>query len=136
MRLNRGMFMTGAAAALVASCAPQPKTAATAPPPPAPAGAGAPVQCVTLTGIRETKVISDQVIDFYMKDGTVYRNTLPFACGGLMTNKAFGYETTLNQLCNVNTITVIFEGGGPRRGATCGLGNFVPQTPLPATAAK
>ena len=125
MRLNRTMLVAAATTALVAGCAPQPKPQLTTATPSYTDTPGGKQACVMITNIQESKVISDNVIDFYMRDGRVFRNTLPFTCGGLMTNKAFGYETSLNQLCNVNTITVIYTGGGPRKGATCGLGDFV-----------
>lgn len=135
MRLSTGMLVASATAALVAGCAPQPKTELATATPSYVDKPGAVQQCVMITNIQESKVISDNVIDFYMRDGRVFRNTLPYTCGGLMTNKSFGYETSINQLCNVNTITVIFTGGGPRRGATCGLGNFVLVQPSPTAQA-
>jgi hypothetical protein len=87
--------------------------------------------CVQLTRIRESRVVSDSVIDFIMNDGSTYRNTLPNPCPGLGINRAFGYETSINDLCSVSIITVIVQGGGPVRGASCGLGQFVPYTPPP-----
>ncbi len=87
--------------------------------------------CVRLTQVRESRVVSDSIIDFVMNDGSIYRNTLPYPCPGLAINRAFGYETSLNDLCSVNIITVIVQGGGPVKGSTCGLGKFVPYTPPP-----
>jgi hypothetical protein len=94
--------------------------------------AGEPQNCVNIARIRNTNVIDDQTIDFVMTDGTVFRNTLPFRCPGLGFERAFSYSTSISQLCNVNTITVVQQGGGPRRGATCGLGPFVPVKPAEA----
>ena len=96
--------------------------------------AGDPVACVSTNRIRETRVIDDQTIDFVMIDGTIFRNTLPNRCPGLGFERAFSYSTSINQLCNVNIITVINQGGGPRRGASCGLGMFVPVKPAEAPA--
>jgi hypothetical protein len=115
-------------AVLLASCAPAPKTPPPPPPPPISSNTGTRL-CVQLGQIRESRVVSDSVIDFVMIDGTTLRNTLPFPCPGLGMNRAFGYATSINQLCNTSTITVIVQGGGPVRGATCGLGVFVPYTP-------
>ena len=123
MRAKLGLA-AGLAALAACTQTPPPKLAAT--PPPATAAAQ---NCVALTSIRESRVVSDQVIDFYMNDGRVLRNTLPFQCSGLGIQRAFSYATSLNQLCNVDTITVIIQGGGPIRGATCGLGMFTPYTP-------
>jgi len=96
--------------------------------------AGDPVNCVTLSQLRETRVIDDQTIDFIMRDGTVLRNTLPNRCPSLGFERAFSYSTSLNRLCNVDIITVITQGGGPRRGASCGLGMFVPVKPADTPA--
>ncbi|MFN3592533.1 MAG: DUF6491 family protein, partial [Thermaurantiacus sp.] len=93
--------------------------------------AGEPVNCVQRNRIRSTHVLDDQTIDFVMTDGRVYRNTLPGRCPGLGFDRAFGYRTSVNQLCNVDIITVISSGGGPRRGASCGLGMFQPMQAPP-----
>jgi len=121
------------ASLLAASCAETPKPAAVAVAPPPVATPGA-QNCVRLTSIRESRIVSDKIIDFVMNDGSIYRNTLPNSCPGLAMNRAFGYATSLNDLCSVNTITVIIQGGGPVKGSTCGLGQFVPYTPPPKPA--
>lgn len=85
------------------------------------------VNCLTLTNIRETRVRSDSVIDFYTLGGKVYRNTLPNSCPSLGFEERFSYATSLSQLCNVDIITVLQNGGGNlMRGASCGLGKFQP----------
>ncbi len=98
--------------------------------------AGEPVACVQTSRIRSTHVLDDQTIDFIMTDGRVFRNTLPSRCPGLGFERAFAYRTSLSQLCNVDIITVLNTGGGPRRGASCGLGQFQPmQAPAGAGSA-
>ena len=92
--------------------------------------AGKPVSCVNLQSIRETRVRDDSTIDFYLNGGKTYRNTLPYKCSGLGFQQAFSYKTSLTRLCSVDLITVIQQGGGPIRGATCGLGQFQPVTGL------
>jgi len=96
--------------------------------------AGDPVNCVTLSQLRETRVIDDRTIDFILNDGTILRNTLPNRCPSLGFERAFSYSTSINRLCNVDIITVIAQGGGPRRGASCGLGMFVPVKPAETPA--
>jgi Family of unknown function (DUF6491) len=96
---------------------------------------GPPQNCVDTVRIRSTTVIDDQTIDFRMTDGTVFRNTLPNRCPGLGFERAFSYSTSINRLCNVDIITVLNQGGGIRRGASCGLGMFVPVKPADAQAA-
>jgi hypothetical protein len=94
--------------------------------------AGEPVNCVQINQIRRTTVQDDRTIDFEMRGGTIFRNTLPTGCPGLGFARAFSYRTSLSRLCSVDTITVVQQGGGPQMGATCGLGAFVPMKPAPA----
>jgi hypothetical protein len=82
--------------------------------------------CVQLNNIRDTRVRSDSVIDFYMRDGEIYRNTLPNSCPQLGFEESFGYKTSVNQLCSVDIITVLRRGGGGIPGVSCGLGQFQP----------
>ncbi len=117
--------MRTAVLALLAAMAAGPALAASPPAPP-PKPVGPPQTCVQITNIGQTTVVDDRTIDFAMKDGRVLRNNLPNNCPGLKINRSFGYETSLAQLCNVDIITVIVQGAGPRRGASCGLGKFTP----------
>jgi hypothetical protein len=127
-----------AAPLLLAACATAGDDAAPAPRGGASAASlvpdGEPVNCVQRNRIRSTNVIDDQTIDFVMTNGDIYRNTLPSRCPGLGFERAFGYRTSVSQLCNVDIITVLNTGGGPRRGASCGLGQFQPMRPAPDAA--
>lgn len=87
---------------------------------------GEAVDCIQLSHIRDSRVHSNNVIDFHMNNGQVYRNTLPNACPQLGFEEAFSYKTSLSKLCSVDIITVIRKGGGPMQGASCGLGTFQP----------
>ncbi|MBN8808927.1 MAG: hypothetical protein J0I47_11950 [Sphingomonas sp.] len=93
---------------------------------PAATPAGKAVDCVNTTDIQQTHVRSDQVIDFEMRGGRTYRNTLPYACPSLGFEQRFGYKLSTTQLCSVDTITVLQSGG--MRGPSCGLGQFQPVT--------
>jgi len=95
--------------------------------PPAAVALGAPVDCVQLTMIDRTRVWGDDVIDFHMRNGTVYRNTLPASCPNLGFEQRFAYKTATGQLCSVDTITVL-PTGSSIPGPTCGLGKFQPVT--------
>ena len=117
-----------AALALAACSAPE-----TAPPPAAAAPSTAGERCISLAAIRNTKVVDDSTIDFHMRDGRILRNTLPHSCPSLGFEEAFTYSTSLSQLCSTDIISVVHQGGGPRLGASCGLGSFVPYTPPPKT---
>lgn len=89
---------------------------------------GKPLECLQTTQIRDTQVRSDQVIDFVTNGGKVYRNTLDYPCPQLGFEKRFSHKSTLNEYCSTDTITVLLNEGGLRRGATCGLGKFQPVT--------
>lgn len=111
-----------------------PAPRANVPPPPTgqqSAAATTGPSCIELSRIRESKVLDDRTIDFVLRDGSVLRNTLPFSCPQLGFERAFSYSTSISRLCSVDIITVINQGGGVRTGASCGLGKFVPYTPVP-----
>jgi hypothetical protein len=91
---------------------------------------GKPITCVPVHSIRETRVRDDSTIDFYMLGGKVYRNRLPQACPELGFEERFSYETSIDQLCNVDIIHVLHDSP-PFRGASCGLGSFQPISGAP-----
>lgn len=86
------------------------------------------MNCVHIQRIRSTRVLDDRTIDFELINGSTLRNTLPNSCPSLGFEEAFSYSTSLAQLCSVDIITVLHQGGGQRRGASCGLGPFQPVT--------
>jgi hypothetical protein len=90
-----------------------------------------PHDCVVVSNIRQTVVLDDQTILFYMRGGKkdVYRNYLTHECPNLGREGRFAYEVRMNQICNIDLITVIQQFGpqlGP--GFTCRLGDFYPMT--------
>jgi hypothetical protein len=87
---------------------------------------GKPESCIPIAQIRESRVRDDSTIDFYTVGRRVYRNVLPHSCPSLGFEKAFSYATSLSQLCSTDIITVLHQGGGRVRGASCGLGQFQP----------
>jgi hypothetical protein len=64
-------------------------------------------QCIRMTSIDHTRVVDESNILFYMKGGEIYLNRLPHRCPGLRSRDPFMYRTSLNQLCNVDIITVL-----------------------------
>ncbi|AYJ84814.1 hypothetical protein D3Y57_01640 (plasmid) [Sphingomonas paeninsulae] len=92
---------------------------------PAATPTGDPVNCVSISRIRETHVHGDSTIDFIMNGGKVYRNTLPNSCPSLGFEERFLYKTSTSELCSVDIITVL-QSPGVSRGASCGLGQFQP----------
>jgi hypothetical protein len=88
---------------------------------------GKPVDCISLASIQETRVRSDDVIDFRTQGKKWYRNTLPYSCPSLGFEERFMYKTSLSRLCSVDVVTVLYSGGhGLDKGASCGLGKFQP----------
>ncbi len=83
--------------------------------------------CIPRSQVRQSVVRGDQIIDFEMRSGKVYRVTMPTRCPGLGFERAFAYETSIDQLCNADIIYVLTNiGGNAQRGAGCGLAPFVP----------
>jgi hypothetical protein len=83
--------------------------------------------CIHINTIRESRVRSDKIIDFRAGGNRWYRNELPHSCPSLGFEERFMYQTSLNQLCSVDIITVLHtSGSGLDRGASCGLGKFQP----------
>ena len=94
---------------------------------PAATPAGKPVDCLPVYQIRQSRVRNDSVIDFELRNGKTYRNTLPQSCPRLGFEERFGYRTTISQLCSTDIITVL-SVAAPVAGASCGLGRFQPVT--------
>ena len=83
--------------------------------------------CINRSQVRATVVRTDQVIDFEMNGGKVYRSTLKNRCPGLGWDRAITYETSVDQLCTQQIVYSLTNiGGVPQRGAGCSLGEFVP----------
>lgn len=83
--------------------------------------------CIPRSQVRQSQVRSDQIIDFEMRSGKVYRVTMPTRCPGLGFERAFAFETSIDQMCGADIIYVLMNVGGvPQRGAGCGLAPFVP----------
>jgi hypothetical protein len=85
---------------------------------------GEPVSCIQVRQIEQTRVYDDYTIDFDLPGGRTMRNTLPQRCAALGFNRAFTYDVTTAQLCEVDTINVVMTNA--RRGTACRLGKFVP----------
>ncbi len=114
----------------LAGCAQVPAASASASArrtPPAAVAVGAAVDCVRTNLIEDTRVYGDSTIDFHMRNGVIYRNTLPRSCPNLGFDQRFSYKTTTGQLCGIDTITVL-PTGSSLPGPTCGLGKFQPVT--------
>jgi hypothetical protein len=81
--------------------------------------------CLDTTRIQDTHVQDPRTIDFRMRDGTVWRNTLRNSCPDLMFH-GFSYVIRggVNEICdNMQTIRVV------QSGQVCVLGSFAKLTP-------
>jgi hypothetical protein len=88
-----------------------------------------PTDCITISNIRDTAIIDDSTILFYMRGGNkvTYRTALSQACPNLARENRFSYKVPINRLCNSDLITVLEQFGvGLREGFTCRLGLFYP----------
>ena len=84
-----------------------------------------PVNCVTVNRIKQTRIVDDNNILFFMRGGEVYRNYMPRRCPRLKRENSFTYDVRTNSLCNVDIIYVLERfGSSLRRGMACGLGMF------------
>jgi len=91
--------------------------------------------CLWLTRIDKSRVIDDSNILFLMKGNKAYLNHLPHKCSRLGFEKSFSYSLSVNQLCNVDLITV-FDSSSGIPGPTCGLGKFEEYIKKPKADAK
>jgi hypothetical protein len=80
--------------------------------------------CIDPTGIDRTQIVDDGTILFHMKDGKIWRNTLPSKCFGLKIEGGFAYDVHGGEICSsLQTIRVLHEG------TVCQLGDFTPYVP-------
>ncbi len=86
-----------------------------------------PVRCLSMSGVRTTRIVNDGNILFFQRNGHVYLNVLDQTCVGLSRSGKFAYSVQTGartvRLCDADTITVLESTG---RGFTCGLGRFYP----------
>jgi hypothetical protein len=80
--------------------------------------------CLNARNIQRTEAKDDRTIDFYMRDGTVWRNTLRQLCPMLRTSPFRQVLNSGDLVCaNQQFIEVL------QTGDMCALGDFVPHTP-------
>ncbi len=91
---------------------------------------GKPVNCIRTYEIDQSRVRNDHTIDFYMKGGKVYRSVLPNSCSQLGFEERFSYQTSTQELCSSDIITVL-TGPGIGQGPSCGMGDFQEVTGAP-----
>ena len=83
------------------------------------------LHCIKASLIRQTKVVDDSRILFYLRGKSIYQNILPRRCRGLSREGRFSYHIATGSLCRLDTIRILYHGGaGLQEGAACGLGYF------------
>jgi hypothetical protein len=88
-----------------------------------------PARCLSLPSVRQTEVIDDRTILFFMGRNRIYRNELPLDCPELKSMGRFSTNTRSTRLCNTDTVQPIrFLSAGNFPGAYCRLGDFYPIT--------
>ncbi len=78
--------------------------------------------CISLSLLRNSKVIDNQTIFFRSSGRKAYLNKLPRTCSRLAVEERFAYRTSVGQLCQSDVITVVDNFG--RSWSRCGLGKF------------
>jgi len=83
------------------------------------------VNCIQTSRIRNTKVVDDSSILFYVSGTNAYHNILPRRCRGLLRENRFSYHVSGGRLCQLDSIRILYYGGGGlQEGASCSLGYF------------
>ena len=84
-----------------------------------------PERCISTNRIRDTEILDDETVLFYMRGRRAYINMLDYTCNGLSNAGRFAMEVRSGRLCSVDTITVIYVSSRIP-GMTCRLGEFYP----------
>ena len=83
------------------------------------------IPCLSLSRIMTVDIIDNEHLVFQTGINDYYLNTLPYACNGLRLNDSFIYETSINQICDYDVISIMHNAGVGDKGPSCGLGQFV-----------
>ncbi len=84
-----------------------------------------PLKCINIKRMRNTKIVDDLRILFYMRGKSDYLNILPRQCRGLSREGRFSYRVSANTLCQLDSIRLLYDGAmGLEEGISCRLGFF------------
>ncbi|MEI9984300.1 MAG: DUF6491 family protein [Aliidongia sp.] len=82
--------------------------------------------CLRTDMIDNTSIPDDSTILFHMKDGKIWKNSLPFNCPGLKNQGGFEFTASFYEVCsNAQAIRVL------RQNSQCMLGAFTPYVEPP-----
>jgi hypothetical protein len=84
-------------------------------------------KCISTRNLKNTAVVDDLNVLFFMVGKTVYHNILPRACNGLSQSGRFSYTTYAGSLCELDMIEIL-AGNSFQTGRSCRLGYFYPVT--------
>ncbi len=87
--------------------------------------AGKPVDCINLRDIRSSKIIDGTAIVYEMNNGVKYVNRPRTGAETLDWTDVLVTETTLSQLCRIDTVR-LYDTGIRSVTGWVGLGEFVP----------
>lgn len=81
--------------------------------------------CISVTRIRNTRVVDDRNVLFYLRGSQIYHNILPRQCHGLSREGRFSFHVPTGNLCQLDSIRVLYSAGlGLEEGISCQLGYF------------
>jgi len=75
--------------------------------------------CLSIARLQRSEIVDNQTIRFHLIDGTIIGSRLPSPCHGLKIQGGFAFQTSTDQLCELDVIRVL-----PPSGGSCALGTF------------
>ena len=91
-----------------------------------------PEDCIRLSRLRDTEIIDESTILFYMRGGRVYRNVMERGCPGLNPRRILAFTApsvaSSGRLCRSNTLQHFGRLDSFDPGAFCRVGLFHPIT--------
>ncbi|QCI78622.1 hypothetical protein E6W36_15885 [Hankyongella ginsenosidimutans] len=90
---------------------------------------GEPKDCLPITQVESTRVLSDSAILFKMRGGKLYLSKLPYACPRLGFEERFSFKTSTPYYCSIDVITPL--DNRLQEFGSCPLGVFQPVKPAP-----
>lgn len=87
---------------------------------------GDPKKCINSSRLARTKTVNDKTVDFTLRNGKTYRNTLLTSCSIIRNNDRFTYrQESSTRLCKGDKISSLETIGDRLQSfGLCGLGEF------------
>lgn len=87
--------------------------------------AGAPTDCINLSDIASSQVVSGTAIIYRMRNGTMYLNRPESGASFLSRDDILVTDTHSSRLCRIDIVRLVDSGSHMPNG-TVGLGHFIP----------